>query len=169
MIFCPSSISRFAPSLSFFVIELSTRRVVHFGVTRYPTQTWVAQQLRDATPDGIHPKFIVHNDSKFGTVFDRVTESSGIEVLRIPYRAPRANAVCERFLGSVRRECLGHMLIFSERQLHRVVREYVLYFNGARPHQGLKQQIPEEIRMTNASPAVNKIISFPGRKAKDLE
>lgn len=79
----------------FFIIELSSRRVVHFGVTRHPTQEWVAQQLREATPDGVHPKIIVRdNDSKFGTAFDRVATSTGIEVLKIPYRAPRANAVC---------------------------------------------------------------------------
>lgn len=155
----------------FFIIELSTRRVVHFGVTRHPTQQWVAQQLREATPDGVHPKFIVRdNDSKFGTAFDHVAKSSGIKVLKTPYRAPRANAVCERFLGSVRRECLDHMLIFSERQLQRVVREYVFYFNGLRPHQGLKQQIPAKIENANVESLVtNKIIPFPGLKVKDLE
>jgi len=119
----------------FCIIELSSRRVVHFGVTRHPTQEWVAQQLREATSNGVQPKYIVRdNDSKFGTAFDRVAENTGIEVLKIPYRAPRANAVSERLLGSVRRECLDHMLIFGERQLHRVVREYVSYFNRARPH-----------------------------------
>ena len=102
----------------FFIIELSSRRVMHFAVTRHPTQEWVSQQLREATPDGVHPKFIVRdNDTEFGTAFDHVAQSSCIKVLKTPYRAPRANAVCERFLGSVRRECLDHMLIFSERQL----------------------------------------------------
>jgi len=155
----------------FFIIELSSRRVVHFAITRHPMQQWVAQQLREATPDGVHPKFIVRdNDSKFGTAFDHVAESSGIEVLKTPYHAPRANAVCERFLGSVRRECIDHMLIFSERQLHRVVHEYVSYFNRARPHQGLKQQIP--MRIENAkveAPTLKKIIPFPGLRDKDRE
>lgn len=154
----------------FFIIELSSRRVVHFGVTRYPTQEWVAQQLREATPDGVHPKFIVRdNDSKFGSAFDRMAESSGIEVLKTPHRAPRANAVCERFLGSVRREYSDHMLIFSERQLYRVVREYVSYFNRARPHQGLRQQIPKDRQRASRAPVPNKIIPFPGLKEKDSE
>ena len=155
----------------FFMIDLSTRRVVHFGVTRYPTQQWVAQQLRDATPNGVHPKFIIRdNDSKFGTAFDRVAKSNGMEVLKTPYRTPRANAVCERFLGSVRRECSDHVLILSERQLHRVVRDYVFYFNGPRPHQGLKQHTPEQTAHANSEvPARNKIILFPGLKDNNRE
>ncbi len=68
--------------------------------------------------------------------------SIGIEVLRTPYKAPRANAVCERFLGSVRRESLDHILILGERHLYRVIKEYVEYFNEARPHQGIHQAIP---------------------------
>lgn len=154
----------------FFIIELSSRRVVHFGVTRHPTQEWVAQQLREATPNGVDPKFILRdNDSKFGTTFDRVAQHTGMEVSKIPYRAPRANAVCECFLGSVRRECLDHFLILSERQLYRVVREYASYFNRARPHQGLNQRIPEEIQREVTAPTPNKIILFPGLKEKDLE
>lgn len=155
----------------FFLIELSSRRVVHFGVTRHPTQEWVAQQLREATPDGVHPRFMVRdNDRKFGTAFDHVVESSGIEVLQLPYRAPRANALCERFLGSVRRECLDYFPIWSERQLYRVVCEYVAYFNRARPHQGLQQQIPEKLENANVErPAPNKIILFAGLKEKDSE
>ena len=72
--------------------------------------------------------------------------------------------------GGVRRECLDHLLIFSERQLYRVVREYVAYFNRARPHQGLKQQIPEQIENTKVeTPVTNKIIPFPGLKGKNPE
>jgi putative transposase len=84
-----------------------------------------------------------------------------IEVLKIPYRAPRANAICERFLGSVRRECLDHVLIFGERQLYRVVKEYVAYYNRARPHQGLGQRIPEGLRGEESAGRSGRIISFP--------
>lgn len=69
--------------------------------------------------------------------------TSGIKMLITPYHAPRANAICERFLGSVRRAYLDHLLIFHEKQLHRILRTYVKYFNEARPHQGLQQQVPE--------------------------
>jgi putative transposase len=130
----------------FFIIELGSRRVVHFGVTRHPSDAWVAQQLREATPYGAAPRFLIRdNDSKFGQEFTLVAKATGIEELRTPYRAPRANAVCERFLGSVRRECLDHMLIMTERQLYRMVREYVTFFNAARPHQGIQQRIPEKL------------------------
>ncbi len=129
----------FRPLFLFFIIELRSRRVVHFGVTRHPAQTWEAQQLHEATPYGEAPKYLLRdNDAKFGMQFDEVAKGTGIEILKIPFRAPRANAICERFLGSVRRECLDHLLIFSERQLYRVIREYVGYFNQMRPHQGLR-------------------------------
>ena len=78
-----------------------------------------------------------------GLKIARVAEASGVTILRTPFRAPRANAVCERFLGSVRRECLDNLLFFGERHLRRVLREYVAYFNRARPHQGLEQALPE--------------------------
>jgi len=134
----------FRPLFAFFVVEHATRRVVHLGVTRHPTDTWVAQQLREATPFDQLPRFLLRdNDAKFGPAFARVAEASGIRIVRTPVRAPRANALIERFLGSVRRECLNHVLILGERHLHQVLREYLGYFNRARPHQGLQQAIPE--------------------------
>ena len=142
--FLPVTDALFRPLHAFFVIALGTRRVVHVGVTRHPTDTWVAQQLREATPYDQHPKYLIRdNDRKYGAAFARVAATSGIEILRTPVRAPRANAVCERFLGSVRRECLDHLLILGERQLLRVLRAYVAYFNRERPHQGLGQATPE--------------------------
>jgi putative transposase len=125
----------------FFIIDLESRRVVHFGVTRAPTDAWVAQHWRHATPFGEGPRFLIRdNDKKFGAHFARVT--GDIEVLRTPVRAPKANAICERFMGSVRRECLDHVIILSESHLRRLVREYVDYFNHARPHQGI-DRIPD--------------------------
>jgi len=142
--FLPVTDLLFRPLFAFFVVELATRRVVHVGATRQPTDAWVAQQLREATPFNQRPRYLIRdNDRKFGTTFARVSESSGIAILRTPYRAPRANAVCERFLGSVRRECLDHVLVLGERHLARVLREYVAYFNRTRPHQGLNQALPE--------------------------
>ena len=160
----------FRPLFIFFIIELGTRRVVHFNVTRSPTDEWTAQQLREATPYGEVPRFLIRdNDGKFGEKFTRVAVSSGIEVLRTPYKAPKANAFCERFLGSVRRECLDHILILTERHLHRVIREYVQFYNSARPHQGMDQAIPNGAPapplVPQAPPPSDgpeaKIISFP--------
>ena len=127
----------------FVIIELSSRRLVHFGVTRNPTDAWLAQQMREATPFGEGPRYLIRdNDRKYGRLFSRVASGTGIEVLRTPYEAPKANAVCERFLGSVRRECLDHLLILSERHLYRLMKQYQEYFNHARPHQGIGQRIP---------------------------
>jgi transposase InsO family protein len=126
------------------VIEWASRRVVHVAVTRHPTAAWVAQQLREATPFGQHPKHLItDHDSKYGSLFTQVARATGLDHLRTAYRAPLMNAICERFLGSVRRECLDHVFILSERHLLRVLGDYVVYFNSARPHQGLQRRIPE--------------------------
>ena len=101
------------------------------------------------------------NDSKFGAQFARVAADSRSEVLRTPSRAPRANAVCERFLGSVRRECLDHLLILGERHLRRALRAYCAYFNGARPHQGLGQAIPEAAGWVPPDTTTARIVSIP--------
>lgn len=146
----------------FFLIELGSRRVVHFGVTRNPTAEWVTQQLREATPNGIGPKHLLRdNDGKYGVLFDRVAEASGIKIVKSPFRAPRANAMCERCLGSVRCECLDHLLIFSDQQLYRVIKEYLGYFNRVRPHQGIGQKIPEQPKVEERFKAMGKIIALP--------
>ena len=153
----------FRPLFAFFIIELKSRKVIHVGVTRSPTDPWVAQHLREATPYGQAPKFLIcDNDSKFGPCFARVATTSTIEILKTPFHAPRANAICERFLRSVRQECLDHLLILHEKQLQRVLNQYVAYFNQARPHQGIQQQIPE-LPVPSASPhnQREKVIAVP--------
>jgi len=142
---------------------MQSRKVIHVNVTRSPNDPWVAQQLREATPYGQTPKYLIRdNDRKFGHHFARVAATSGIKMLRTPYRTPRANAVCERFLGSVRRECLDHFLIFQEKQLHRLLKAYVVYFNQARPHQGLGQRIPDlPVRSAPPLHQPNQIIAVP--------
>ena len=99
----------FRPRYIFVLIELQARRIVHTAVTRSPTDDWTAQQLREATPWGKGPKYLIRDrDSKYGPLFQNVAKSTGIEVLKTPVRAPKANAVCERFIGSLKRECLDH-------------------------------------------------------------
>ena len=128
----------------YFIIELESRRVVRYGVTRHPSDLWVARHTREATPYDEGPRFLIRdNDSKYGSSFVRVTKDRGIDVKRTPVRAPKANAVCERFIGNGRRECLDHALILSERQLYRVIGQYVDYFSHARPHQGIGQRMPD--------------------------
>ena len=88
-------------------------------------------------------RFLIHdNDSKFTEVFDTVFASERIKVIHTPYRAPNANAYAERWVRTVREECLDKILILNEAHLHRVMREYVAYYNEARPHQGIEQQTP---------------------------
>jgi transposase InsO family protein len=92
----------------------------------------------------------------------RVATTSAIEIIKTPYHAPRTNAVCERFLRSVRQECLDHLIIFREKQLQRVLNHYVAYFNRARPHQGIQQQVPEPSRSALSNHHVgDKLIAVP--------
>ena len=119
--------------------------------------------LREATPSEQSPNYLIGDrDHKFGPHFARVAATSGIKMLTTPSHAPRANAICERFLLSVRRECLDHLFILQEKQLDRVLHAYVQYFNQARPHQGIKQQIPEQYgEPVQPDHDGGKILSFP--------
>jgi len=152
----------FRPIFAFFFVVHGTREVVHFDVTRCPADAWVAQELREATPYRDGPSYLIRdNDQKFGKRFAAVATGTAIEVVKIPPRSPDLNPICERFLGSVRRECLDHMVILSERHLRRVLREYVeLYCNRARPHQGLGQAIPV-VKSRPVSGIGTKVAPFP--------
>jgi len=133
-----------------FFIELGTRRVHFAGCTAHPDQAWVTQQarqltwkLQDRPPDVKPMRFLIHDrDTKFTRSFDRIFLSEGIEIVLTPYRAPKANAFAERWIRSLREECLDHLLILNERHLRRVLIEYITFYNEARPHQGLEQQTP---------------------------
>jgi putative transposase len=130
-----------------FFIELDTRRVGVTGITAHPTGSWVVQQARNLTmalEDRVRPvRFLIRDrDTKFTSSFDEVFRAEGIRIIRTPARAPRANAFAERFVGTVRRECLDRMLIFGRRHLERVLAEYVVHYNEHRPHRGLGQLAP---------------------------
>ncbi|MBL8131587.1 MAG: transposase [Anaerolineae bacterium] len=107
------------------------------------------------------PRFLIRdNDSRYGAAFARA--ASGIEILRTPIGAPKANAVCERSLGSIRRERLDHCLIASGRQLQWVMKEYVKYFNTAQPHQGIGHRIPVPPAEPDEQQKIgNRVIAFP--------
>ncbi len=142
----------------FVVMELKTRRIVHTGVTKYPRDEWTAQQLREATPWGKGPKYLIRDrDTKYATHFSAV--AAGIKELKTPYRTPQAKGICERFMGSLRRECLDHILIHDDKHLERVVKEYAGYFNQERPHQGIEQRIPDQYELPRSKPTSGRITS----------
>jgi transposase InsO family protein len=131
-----------------FFIELDTRRVYVAGVTAHPTGAWVIQQARNLSYELTHRarpvKFLIRDrDTKFTANFDEVFISDGIRTIRTPIRAPRANAFAERFVGTVRRECLDRMLLLGRRHLEAVIHQYVKHYNLHRPHRSLNQLPPQ--------------------------
>ena len=150
----------FRPIFAFFIIEHESRRVIHFNVTRSPSDDWVAQALREATAYCQGPRFLIRdNDDKFGAKFDAVARACETKVIRTAVKAPLMNSICERFLGSVRRECLDHILILGEGQLRRVLAEYTGYFVESRPHQGLGQRTPAQV--TKGEALSNVLLGAP--------
>ena len=130
-----------------FFIELGSRRVHLAGCSENPDGRWTTQQARQlawSLPDRPQPiRFLIRDrDSKFSRAFDDVFKSEGIEIIRTPFHAPNANAFAERWVGTVRRDCLDWLLIASRRQLERVLRVYVEHYNTHRPHRALGLRPP---------------------------
>jgi putative transposase len=131
-----------------FFIELGSRRVWLAGCTTNPTGAWVTQQARNLGFTGLFNRirYLVHDrDSKFTAAFDEVFRSEGITVIHTPVRAPRANAYAERFVRTVRTECLDWLLILGRRQLEHTLRIYTTHYNRERPHRALELQPPQAI------------------------
>ena len=130
-----------------FFLEHGTRRVHLAGCTALPTGAWVTQQARQMSwkldEREIPMRFLIHDhDSKFTEALDTVFESQGVEIVDRPYQAPNANAYAERWVRTVREECLDKLIILSERHLYRMLNAYVAHYNTRRPPQGLDQDSP---------------------------
>jgi putative transposase len=129
------------------VIEHSTRRIRILGATEYPRQAWVVQQARNLLMDledaGPRVKFVLHDrDASFTAAFDSVFRAAGVRVVRSAVRVPRMNSIMERWIGSCRRELLDRTLIWNQRHLMTVLREYEAFYNTHRPHRALSQAAP---------------------------
>jgi transposase InsO family protein len=125
------------------VMEVGTRKILHYNVTAHPTAEWTAQQFREAIPSDHRYRFLIHDrDSIFAKEVDETIKDLGVKVLRTPVRAPQANAYCERLIGTIRRECLDFMIPLNEKHLRTILREWVRHYNQARPHRSLGPGLP---------------------------
>jgi transposase InsO family protein len=144
----------------FFVLSLERRRVLHVNVTRQPHAAWAAQQIVEAIGADLVPvRLIRDRDGIFGAVFDARVDHLGIRQLKIAPRSPWQNCYAERFVGTLRRELLDHLIVVGERQLLRAVREYATYYNEDRPHMSLARDAP--ITRTVEPPERGKIVALP--------
>jgi transposase InsO family protein len=126
-----------------FFITHDRRELVHFRVTAHPTAAWVWRQLIEATAWGRRPRYVLRDrDAVYGRDFATRAHGVGIETLLTPIRSPKANAVAERVIRTLRTECLDHLLVLNERHLEAVLREYLAYYNTERPHRGLALEPP---------------------------
>ena len=145
----------------FFVVRHVNREILHVAVTPCPTAEWTAQQIVECCAwDRWPPRFLIHDrDGRYGATFERRVRHLGIEQVRTPFRAPRANAISERWVKSVRAECLDHLFIFNEAGLRRVMASYVSYSNHWRPHRLLRQRTPCDSTVLRSRAPNGKIIA----------
>ncbi len=128
----------------FVAMEVGSRRILHTNVTAHPTSDWTLQQFREFLADNHPYRYVIHDrDSIYSAGLDASVANLGVRVIKTPVRAPKANAFCERLIGTLRRECLDFLIPLSERHLKRIVHEYVNHYNRGRPHSALGPRIPE--------------------------
>jgi putative transposase len=126
------------------VMEIGRRTILHTNVTTNPSAPWICQQLREAIPCDHAYRFLIRDRAgNFNREVDETIRSFGIRPLRTPIRAPKANAYCERLIGTIRRDCLDYLIPLSHRHLRMILREYAAFYNRARPHSSLGPGIPE--------------------------
>jgi putative transposase len=135
---------RFQVLYVFLVLAHDRRRILHFNVTAHPTADWTGQQLREAFPFDQLPRYLLRDrDAIFGKAFRRQVRDMGIQEVLCTPRSPWQRAYVERMIGSIRRECLDHVLVFHEMSLRRILRSYLDYYHRSRTHLSLGKDSPE--------------------------
>jgi putative transposase len=142
--FCVAMTVTFRMLHVFVVIEHASRRLLHIHATAHPTAAWTLQQLREAIPSDRGYRFLIHDrDSIFSQVLDQSIHHLGLRVLKTPPRAPQANAICERLIGTLRHKCLDFVIPLTAHHLRRLLQDWVGHYNTGRPHMSLGPGIPQ--------------------------
>lgn len=145
---------------TFVVLRHDRRRLVHFNVTAHPTAEWTAQQVIEALPFDDAPRFLIRDrDGIYGHAFRKRVKSMGIEEVIIAPRSPWQNPFAERIIGSIRRECLDHVIVLNERHLRRILRSYFEYYHEARTHLSLERNAPIEREAERSS--MGRVVAIP--------
>jgi putative transposase len=144
--FCVVVTATFRLLYVFVIIEHTSRRLLHVNVTAHPTAAWTLQQCREALPADHPYRFLLHDrDAIFSQQLDQHLRNLGLHVLKTPPRCPQANAICERVLGTLRRECLDFLIPLTEHHLRLLIVEWVRHYNTGRPHMALGPGIPQPL------------------------
>jgi transposase InsO family protein len=151
---------RFQTLYVFLVLAHDRRRILHFNVTSHPTAKWTGQQLREAFPFDQIPRYLLRDrDGIFGVEFTRQVRALGIEEVLSAPRSPWQRAYVERVIGTIRRECVDHMIVWGEDSLRRTLRQYFDYYHGSRTHLSLSKDAPDPRPVHPAKPG--QIIAIP--------
>ena len=143
----------------FVVLDVGTRRIVLWNVTEHPTTAWTVQQFRAIVPGDQPQRFLIHDrDTIYAAAVDDAVTAMGLTVLKTPVRCPQASYV-ERLIGSMRRDCLDHVIILSQEHLRRVLARYVSYYHRSRTHLSLCKDAPTPRRVQ--SPTEGDVIACP--------
>jgi transposase InsO family protein len=146
----------------FVLLDHERREIVHWNVTAHPNADWVWRQIIEATPWGSAPRYLIRDrDRNYGGDFVRRARAIGIETVLSPVHAPQANALAARVIGTIRRECLDHLIVINEAHLRRVMRDYVPYYNDARPHRSLDLEPPIGPRAQAPPSRRTRVVGIP--------
>jgi transposase InsO family protein len=136
----------------FVVIEHVSRRLLHVNMTTHPTATWIMQQFREAIPADHPYRILIHDrDAIFPKAVNQSVRRMGLRVIKTPARTPVANSICERVLGSLRRECLDFVIPLNEKHLYGMLKEWAAHYNQGRPHMSLGPGIPQSVSVLSLS------------------